>query len=51
MRRKVRGLLTENQMRAPARRGIVAVTVFPGAPRGMETFSVRAEPVDDGELG
>lgn len=46
--RKVSGAPTENQMRAPASRGIVQLTVLPGAPRGMDTFCSVLAPVLDG---
>ena len=49
--KKVRVLSTENQMRLPARWGIVTATVLPGAPNGIAQFLARAAPVDDGEAG
>jgi len=49
--RKVRGWLIENQIRPPAMCGIVAVTVEPGAPRGMEMLAPRGWPVEEGEAG
>lgn len=51
LRRKVRVLSTENQMRLPARWGTVTVTVLPGGPRGIAQFLARGEPVEEGELG
>lgn len=40
-----RGLPIENQMRPPAIRGTVAVTVFPGAPSGIEMSCAIGWPV------
>ncbi len=51
LRRKVRLPSTENQRRAPARRGIVTVLLAPGAPRLMEQSAWRGAPVEDGESG
>lgn len=38
----------ENHILPPAIRGMVAVTVFPGAPREMAMLALIAEPVDAG---
>ena len=51
LRRKVRVLSTENQMRLPARCGTVTVTVFPGAPSGIAQSWARGAPVDEGLEG
>lgn len=46
--RNWRGVSMENQMRAPARRGMVQYTVLPGAPRAIEMFCEILVPVDEG---
>lgn len=51
LRRKVRVLSTENQMRPPAMWGMVTVTVLPGGPKGIAQFWAREEPVEEGEVG
>lgn len=51
LRRKVRVLSAENQMRPPAMWGIVTVTVLPGGPRGIAQFLAKGEPVEEGEVG
>ena len=51
LRRKVKVPSTENQIRLPARWGTVTVVVLPGAPRGMAQSWVRAEPVEEGDVG
>lgn len=51
LRRKVRVPSTENQIRLPARWGTVTVVVVPGAPRGMAQSWLRAEPVEEGDVG
>ena len=49
--RKVRGLLTENQIRAPASCGMVTILVFPGAPRAMAQLTAKGLPFEEGEAG
>ena len=51
LRRKVSVPSTENQIRLPARWGTVTVVVLPGAPRGMAQSWLRAEPVEEGDVG
>ena len=51
LRRKVNVPSTENQIRLPARWGTVTVVVLPGAPRGMAQSWLRAEPVEEGDVG
>ena len=49
--RNVRGVPTENQIRPPAICGIVALTVLPGAPRGMAQSAANWAPGADGADG
>ena len=51
LRRKVKVPSTENQIRPPARWGTVTVVVLPGAPRGIAQPWLRAEPVEEGDVG
>ena len=51
LRRKVKVPSTENQMRLPAKWGTVTVVVLPGAPRGIAQSRLRAEPVEEGDVG
>lgn len=45
------GVPIENQILAPARRGMVALTMFPGRPRGIAQLVESAAPVVEGEAG
>jgi hypothetical protein len=51
LRRKVRVLSTQNQIRPPAMYGMVIVRVVPGAPSRIAQLADRAEPFAEGLVG